>query len=113
MMLNWRKPVHSKLQLCPTAQYTSRNHNSAIQSTGEGDVLTIPGNPLDLSLCGDCLASLIADAAGIRSAIRERWALHNKQAAAQRHKRRAELERKAKEDLERVLKMDEGNGRGV
>ena len=37
----------------------------------EGDVLTIAGNPLDLSLCGACLALLIADAAGVRSAIRE------------------------------------------
>ena len=42
------------------------------QCSSEGDVLTIPGNPRDLSLCGDCLAHLIADATGIRSAIRER-----------------------------------------
>ena len=76
-------------------------------------MLTILGNPLDLSLCGDCLALLIADATGIRSAIRERWALHNKRAAAQRNKRRVQLERKAQEDLERVAKMDGGNGRGV
>jgi hypothetical protein len=41
-------------------------------------VLTIAGNPIDLSLCGDCLAFLIRDAAGIRSAIRERWAMHNR-----------------------------------
>jgi hypothetical protein len=34
---------------------------------GEGDVLTIAGDPLDLSLCGDCLALLIRDAAGIQS----------------------------------------------
>ena len=51
--------------------------------------------------------------AGIRSAIQERWALHNEQAAAQRDKRRAELERKAHEDLERVARMDGGNGQGV
>ena len=37
----------------------------------------------------------------------------NRCAAAQRGRRRAELERKAHEDLERVAKMDEGNGRGV
>ena len=48
------------------------------QCTGEGDVLTIAGTPLDLSHCGACLAFLIADAAGIRSAIRDRWALSNK-----------------------------------
>ena len=83
------------------------------QCHGEGDVLTIPGNPLDLSLCGACLASLIADAAGIRSAIRERWAVMNRKAAAQRDRRRAELERKAQADLERVLNMNKGNGRGV
>ena len=52
------------------------------QCNGEGDVLTIPGNPLDLSLCGSCLALLIADAAGIRSAIRERWTMMNQRAAA-------------------------------
>jgi len=83
------------------------------QCNGEGDVLTIPVNPLDLSLCGACLALLIADAAGIRSAIRERWTLVNKQAAAQRNKRRAELERKAKEDLEKMAKLGDGNGRGI
>ena len=76
-------------------------------------MLTIAGDPLDLSLCGDCLALLIADAPGIRSAIRERWALKNKQAASQRGKRRAEMERKAREDLERVAKVDKENGRGV
>ena len=37
------------------------------QCTGESDVLTIPSNPLDLSLCGDCLTLLISDAAGIGS----------------------------------------------
>ena len=78
---------------------------------GEGNVLTILGNPLDLSICGACLALLIADAAGIRSAIRERWAVMNRRAAAQQRERPAELERKAREDLGRVAKMDEGNGR--
>ena len=38
--------------------------------------------------------------------------MHNKRAAAQRDKWRAELERKAQEDLGRVAKMDGGNGRG-
>jgi len=37
-----------------------------LQCGGEGDVLTIAAGPLDLSLCGDCLAFLIRDAAGIR-----------------------------------------------
>ena len=68
---------------------------------------------LPLSQCPSCLAFLIADATGIRSAIRERWAMMNQRVAKQRDKRRAELERKAQEDLERVLRMDEGNGRGV
>ena len=94
----------------PKAVY---HHGTSHQCDGEGDVLTIPGNPLDLSLCGSCLALLIADATGIRSAIRERWAMMNQRVAKQRDKRRAELERKAQEDLERVLRMDEGNGRGV
>ena len=79
----------------------------------EGDVLTIPGNPLNLSLCGTCLALLIADATGIRSATRERWAWMNRRESETRRKRLKELERKANEDLERVAKMDEGNGRGV
>jgi hypothetical protein len=46
---------------------------TCLQCGGEGDVLTIAADPLDLSLCGDCLAFLIGDAAGIRSAIRKRW----------------------------------------
>jgi len=46
----------------PKAVY---HHGTYHQCHGEGDVLTLrPGNPLDLSLCGACLASLIADAAG-------------------------------------------------
>ena len=94
----------------PKATY---HYGTCHQCHGEGDVLTIPGNPLDLSLCGACLALLIADATGIRSAIRERWTMMNQRAAAQRDKRRAELERKAQADLERVAKMDEGNGRGL
>ena len=89
------------------------HHGTCHQCHGEGDVLTIPGNPLDLSLCGACLALLIADATGIRSVIRERWTLMNRKRSAQRDKRLAELERKAQDDLERVRKMDEGNGRGV
>jgi hypothetical protein len=80
---------------------------------GEGDKLTVPDNPVALNLCGDCLAFLIRDAAGTRSAIRQRWALVNRRAAAREARRRAELERKARADLERVLRMDEGNGRGL
>jgi hypothetical protein len=86
---------------------------TCLHCDGEGDVLTIPDNPIDLRLCGDCLAFLIGDATGIRSAMRERWALHNRRAAAEQDRRRVRLERKAKADLERVLKMDEGNGRGL
>jgi hypothetical protein len=36
----------------------------------------------------------------------------NRRAAARKARPRAELERKARADLERVLKMDEGNERG-
>ena len=94
----------------PKATY---HYGTCHQCQGEGDVLTIPGNPLDLSLCGACLASIIADTTGIRSAIRERWVVMNRRGAIQRDKRRAELERKAQEDVERVLNMNKGNGRGV
>ena len=45
----------------PKATY---HHGTCHHCNGEGDVLTIPGNPVDLSLCGDCLALLLADAAG-------------------------------------------------
>ena len=83
------------------------------QCHGEGDVLTIPGSTFDLSLFGACLALLIADATGIQSAIRGRWGMMNRRESETRRKRLAELERKAQEDLERVLKMDEGNGRSV
>ena len=75
--------------------------------------LTIPGNPLDLSLCGSCLALLIADATGIRSAIRERWTMMNRKWSKARKERLAELERKAQEDVERVAKIGDGNGRGL
>jgi len=43
------------------------------QCDGEGDVITVDADPLDLSLCGDSLAPLRAGAAGLRSTIRERW----------------------------------------
>jgi hypothetical protein len=33
---------------------------------GEGDVLTIAADPLDLTLCGDCPAVLVADIADNR-----------------------------------------------
>lgn len=54
-----------------------------------------------------------SSAAGIRSATRERWLMMNRQAAPREAGRRAELEPKARKDLERVAKMDEGNGRGI
>ena len=61
-------------------------------------MLTSAADLLDLSLCGDCLAFLIRDAAGIRSAIREQWVMMNRQAADQRTKRRVELVWKAQDD---------------
>jgi hypothetical protein len=42
------------------------HHGTCLHCGGEGDVLTIAGNPLDLSLCGDCLALLIADAGALK-----------------------------------------------
>ena len=72
---------------------------------------TIPGAPFDLSLCDVCLALLIGDAAGIRSVIRERWALH-KQAAAQQDKRPTGLRRKRRVGIEWVAWLDEGSGDG-
>jgi hypothetical protein len=89
------------------------HHGTCRQFNGESGVLTIAGTPFDLSLCGACLALLVGGATGIRAAIRARWALHNKQTAAQRGRRWAELERKAREDLERLLKLDGGNGKGI
>jgi hypothetical protein len=44
------------------------HHGPCHQCGGKGDVLTIGGNPLDPSLCGDCLAFLIADAAALKFA---------------------------------------------
>jgi hypothetical protein len=86
---------------------------TCLQCGGEGDVLTIPDNPIDLSLCGDCLGFLMRDAAGIRSATRERWAWHDQRAVARDYRRLTRLEQKAQRDIERALRMDEGNGRGL
>jgi hypothetical protein len=94
----------------PKATY---HHGTCQQCAGEGDVLTIAGDPVDLSLCGDCLALPIANATGIRSAIRERWAAMSRRRSVERQRQRADLGRKAQEDLELVEKMDEENGRGV
>ena len=80
---------------------------------GEGDVITIEADPLPLSLCPACLALIISNASGIRRAIRERWALLNRRAAAQRGRRLAELARKARVDVERLAKMDQGTGPAV
>ena len=66
-----------------------------------------------ISFGSACLALLIADTAGIRSAIVERWRAIKRRESEARRKRLKELERKAREDVERVLKMDEGNGRGL
>ena len=53
------------------------------------------------------------DAAGIRSVIVKRWREIKRKEREARRKRLAELERKARDDVERVMRMDEGNGRGV
>ncbi len=50
------------------------------QCGGEGDVLTIPANPLPLTLCPSCLASLIGTAAGIQ---RHRWEIEESEMRAE------------------------------
>lgn len=64
--------------------------------------MTMPGNPHDLSLCGRCLALHIADATGIRSALREQWAFRTMRATDQREKQHAELGKNAREGLART-----------
>ena len=92
------------------------------QCTGEGTVITIEANPLPVSLCPTCPAGMIPadrgtyhrnDATGIRSAIVERWREIKRRESEARRKRLAELEQNARDDLERVARMDEGNGRGM
>ena len=89
------------------------HHGTCTQCAGEGDVITIEADPLPQSLCPSCLAVILARASGIRRAVREQWALMNRRASAQRAERRAELERKARADVEWVARLDEGNGRGL
>jgi hypothetical protein len=55
----------------PRAVY---HYGTCLQCGGEGDVLTIADNPIDLSLCGDCLAFLIRDAAGMSAG--RMWTMH-------------------------------------
>ena len=74
---------------------------------GEGDVITIEADPLPLSLCPACLALVLSRGSGIRRAIREQWLAMNRR----RSGTRSELQRKAREDLERVAKSGDGNGR--
>jgi hypothetical protein len=66
-----------------------------------------------VSLCPNSLAHILNDATGIRSAIVKRWIMMGGKAGEKRRWRLEELERKAREDLERVAKLDEGNGRGL
>ena len=68
------------------------------QCAGEGDVITIEADPIPLSLCPACLALILARSSGTRRAIREQWeAMHRRRSG-----RLAELQRKAREDLQRV-----------
>ena len=76
------------------------------QCAGEGDVITIEAGRLPLSLCPACLALILARSSGTRRAIREQWLTMNRR----RSGTRAELERKAREDLERAAKLGDGNG---
>ena len=77
------------------------------QCAGEGDVITIEADPVPLSLCPACLAFLLNRASGARRAIREQWLAMNRR----RSGNRAELQRKAREDLKRVATRGDGNGR--
>ena len=77
------------------------------QCAGKGDVITIEADPLPLSLCPACLALVLSRGSGIRRAIREQWLAMSRR----RSGTRAELQRKAREDLERVAKLGDGNGR--
>jgi len=81
------------------------------QCTGDGEVITIEADPFPLSLCPSCLAAVLASGSGIRSAIVKQWRRVNRKAAAQQAGRRAELQRKARADLERVATQGDGNGR--
>lgn len=83
------------------------HHGTCLQCAGEGDVITIEADPLPLSLCPACLALILARSSGIRRAIREQWLAMNRR----RSGARADLERKAREDLERVATKGDGNGR--
>ena len=89
------------------------HHGTCSQCAGDGDVITITADPLDLSLCPACLAFLLNRASGARRAIREQWAAVNRRKASGRRKRRTELQAKARADLERVATQADGNGRGT
>ena len=77
------------------------------QCAGEDDVITIDADPLPLSLFPSCLALVLSRGSGIRRAIREQLLAMDRR----RSGRRAELQRKARQDLERVSTKGGGNGR--
>ena len=79
------------------------------QRVGEGKEITIEADRIPLSLCPACLELMLARSSGIRRAIREqRRGMHRRGS-----ERRAGLRAKAPADLERVAKMNQGNGRRV
>lgn len=71
-------------------------------------MITIEANPLPVSLCPECLAGLINDATGIRSAIVERWREIKRKESEARRKYLEDLEQKAREDVERVAGTNRG-----
>ena len=87
------------------------HHGTCTQCAGEGDVITIEADPLPLSLCPACMAAVLATGSGIRSAIVKRWRQVNRKVAAQQAGRRAEAQRQAGANLERVATQGDGNGR--
>ena len=82
---------------------------SCSQCAGGGDVITPEADPTPLSLCPACLAFLLNRASGARRAIREQWSAVNRRKADRRRKRWAELQRKARGDVERVAAKGDGN----
>jgi len=76
------------------------------ECAGEREVISIEGDPLPLSLCPACLAMNLGWFSGIRGAIREQWRGMHRRGS----ERRAELQAKARADLERVAKMIRGTG---
>jgi len=96
------------MKLRPKAIY---DHGTCHECAGEGSVITITADALDVSLCGSCMAGVLATGSWIRSAIVKRWHQVNEKAAGQLADQRAAGQRQARANLERVATKGGGNGR--